>query len=1071
MKVPLQRKSARVRAALFCLLMVAILATVVAFGRAVFVGFDKDMCALLVALATLDASLAAALWPEKTALSPEDLADDLAGTVRLQWLEEVQVRRLREPGILPLTWAATGREGLSDTSAQAVHLGEDVRLRKLRLRGRLDGTFDDVIRQLAEGYQSLAEGRLVLLGEPGAGKSVLAMLLVLGLVEGRAKGATTPVLLTASAWDPLAESLDDWIVRSLATSYYNGQEETPRKLLRCGLLLPFLDGLDEIPESARRSAVQEINVAVGNDRPVVVTCRSVEYTDMIMGGAPALRRAPVVEIQTLAVPDVIGYLRAITWPPETDWTPVYEHLELVSEPDQVAAALSTPLMVSLARLVHERGGGDPAKLLDRTQFASRHSIEDHLIGRLVEAEYAPRYSAPWQPSARFTAEQADRWLRFLAGHLHSHGGRDLAWWMLSHRLLTPWAAPVVGIVSGAALMAVVTVSCYLLEEEQYPGILSEFLTTGAFAGGLFALLCMVIWYATAGRAPGRLVFSSRGSVGRLRRGFRNGIASAAIPGVLTVAGFVVFGMAEGWSLAVVYRSAQIVVMTLTLLLIVGLALAVHSWLDAPPERSARAGPVRYVRQDRASSLAGATAAGVTIAVLMFPALVPSSTVGLMLGQAVSGAPAMSMGWSRLSALSAAGIGFSWNSVGDPMAIFAALVLPGVVFAWLVLLTRAWPRFVVARLVLAAQGKLPMRLMDFLGDARDRGLLRQSGGVYQFRHIRFQERLATRQSAGGLAPAFGVRPVYRRVHVPVALAATAAFVFTMAHLTPDDRVRAVSPRSSLTLDHVALNRTGTVVAASAVGGVLTVWRRDTWATIATGTLSGTITALALSEDAKILAAAVGSVTYVFRTARLSGPPIAVLRLRADSPMTHADVVAITSADGGDIWALGTSLGDVEVWETKAEKLVATMSWKPTSDGRMFMDNSPVAAVSVRQHGNWIGVVTSEFTDGLMYSPYVRSGSRFVRSRIRGAAGAIELKVTDPAFYTPVAVASAPEPLVVVAYSGAKIYLLRHPAALATVIDVGYSEEQIGGLALSGDGRVVAAVVSGVAHLWDVPAVAL
>ncbi|MEU6505445.1 hypothetical protein [Streptomyces sp. NPDC046942] len=89
-------------------------------------------------------------------------------------------------------------------------------------------------------------------------------------------------------------SLDDWIVRTLALPYYSGRPEIPRTLLAHGLLLPVLDGLDEIPKSARRSAVRGINLALGTERPVVVTCRAAEYEDLIRGGTPTLRAAPVV---------------------------------------------------------------------------------------------------------------------------------------------------------------------------------------------------------------------------------------------------------------------------------------------------------------------------------------------------------------------------------------------------------------------------------------------------------------------------------------------------------------------------------------------------------------------------------------------------------------------------------------------------------------------------------------------------------------------------------------------------------------------------------------------------------
>jgi hypothetical protein len=58
---------------------------------------------------------------------------------------------------------------------------------------------------------------------------------------------------------------------------------------------------------------------------------------------------------------------------------------------------------------------------------------------------------------------------------------------------------------------------------------------------------------------------------------------------------------------------------------------------------------------------------------------------------------------------------------------------------------AWPSYVLARGELALRHLLPWSLMDFLADARRRGVLRQAGAVYQFRHIELQHRLATRKA--------------------------------------------------------------------------------------------------------------------------------------------------------------------------------------------------------------------------------------------------------------------------------------------------------------------------------------
>jgi hypothetical protein len=53
----------------------------------------------------------------------------------------------------------------------------------------------------------------------------------------------------------------------------------------------------------------------------------------------------------------------------------------------------------------------------------------------------------------------------------------------------------------------------------------------------------------------------------------------------------------------------------------------------------------------------------------------------------------------------------------------------------------WGEYIMAKTYLAIRGDIPWRFIHFLEDAHERGLLRQVGGVYQFRHITLQKRLA------------------------------------------------------------------------------------------------------------------------------------------------------------------------------------------------------------------------------------------------------------------------------------------------------------------------------------------
>jgi len=55
----------------------------------------------------------------------------------------------------------------------------------------------------------------------------------------------------------------------------------------------------------------------------------------------------------------------------------------------------------------------------------------------------------------------------------------------------------------------------------------------------------------------------------------------------------------------------------------------------------------------------------------------------------------------------------------------------------------WPSYLITIGWLTFRHQLPWSPMRFLADAHQRGILRQAGAVYQFRHIELQRRLANR----------------------------------------------------------------------------------------------------------------------------------------------------------------------------------------------------------------------------------------------------------------------------------------------------------------------------------------
>ncbi|GAA0956015.1 hypothetical protein [Actinocorallia libanotica] len=757
--------------------------------------------------------------------TPTMLADDLANTVQNQWLTEAKARKLRDPRVLPLAWSGAD-PWLSADPHNIAGQGQAGRVLRLRLDGRLDGRFDEAIIQLAQGYEQVPSRRLVVLGEPGSGKSVLAIMLTLGLLkeEIRAAGGPVPVLLAVSSWDPVREPMDEWIVRALADSYYSGRTEIPRLLLDHGLLLPILDGLDEIPESARRGAVRAMNRAIGRDRPVVVTCRSAEYEDVIEGGAPVLRQAPVIQVKPVKAQDAIDYLADIDWPDHIDWEPVYRRLR--DEPDSsLATALSTPLMVSLARRIYQRCPDDPAELLDTARFGSRHAVEDHLLDRVIDAAYTPDRLPSGQPvpgtDGRWQAAEARRWLTFLAHYLHQHRERDLAWWLLGQRLLSPWVAPAIGLGGGVLLMIAIPVWVLTLDSG---ALSSNVLTVGGLLGAAFAILAIMAWYVGAKRAPGRLSLTVAGSLDRLRRGFATGLglsAILAVPGLIAAVVVIAFPVEDGWDTSNTEDYFEALMVVASLASVVGLALAVHSWLDTPPTRSAQATPQAFIRQDRRSALIGALAAGTMLGAMAFPALVVGFTVSTLIQTASTGwsnePPLRDIAWSHADQI------LDGLYVSGPLAVGVVAVLPGTVFALLILLTRAWPRFLVARLVLASRGQLPWHLLGFLAHAREQEILRESGGNYQFRHIRLQEWLAGQPLSPVDSPEARTHTTRRRHRTSAATASLAVLAlawFPLDRLPDDPSQTAIitHPESSMKLsaDGKLLTAFGTE------GGAIKIW---------------------------------------------------------------------------------------------------------------------------------------------------------------------------------------------------------------------------------------------------------
>jgi hypothetical protein len=454
-----------------------------------------------------------------------ELADRLAVAVGAQWEAEARRRRLNDPYPLPVSWTAADRS-LTDSWGSLVTLATSgAGWPEPPLTGTwasspadLAGKGEDLVKVVTR----VPTGRLVVLGEPGAGKTILMVRLVLDLLVRRAKGGPVPILASVASWDPASQPLRDWLAARLlidhpALADPPADRTAPTQaeaLLVSGLILPILDGLDEIPEEVRGPAISRINDALRPGEQVVATCRSKEYLNAIRprGGTEAtLRAAAAIELQPLDADAVREYLCDDAAGPvaRARWAPV---LAVLGTDSPAGQALRTPLMVSLARAIYNPRPGelvgtlpDPVELCHQTD---KEAVESLLFDAYIPAAYR-------SDTVRWNAQDLQRWLVFLARHLeHTIASPDLAWWQLQKAIPPNAFRFGAGLVYGLVAGLVAGLGTW---------ILAGFAAGFVYGFGIWVVAGLVVWLGIGNSRPERPARRMRISVAGFQVGYTTGL--------------------------------------------------------------------------------------------------------------------------------------------------------------------------------------------------------------------------------------------------------------------------------------------------------------------------------------------------------------------------------------------------------------------------------------------------------------------------------------------------------------------------------------------------------------------
>jgi hypothetical protein len=292
----------------------------------------------------------------------------------------------------------------------------------------------------------LAQQELLILGEPGAGKSMGLLKLAQHLVEQaeQDRAQLLPVVLPLSSWATKRLSLQDWLIEQFALLY-----DIPRQLshdwIQAGLILPLLDGLDEMEESARPACIVAINAYHREHlQPLVVCSRTAEHDTATLHERLALHTAIVVQPLTLAQID--AHLTTIGKPLTALRTTLNKNTTL-----QTLA--TTPLLLQILMLTYH---DIPVWGLSHKENQLQEQIWSDYVQRMVNRKGNNQYYYP--------LEQTRAWLGWLAQQMRSQNitifsleQLPLNWLPKGQRMLYQWnigllvgllVGPLVGLLVG-----------------------------------------------------------------------------------------------------------------------------------------------------------------------------------------------------------------------------------------------------------------------------------------------------------------------------------------------------------------------------------------------------------------------------------------------------------------------------------------------------------------------------------------------------------------------------------------------------------------------------------------------